>query len=322
MDARRAQDLLKHICQDEDYGLGLLEKLPLPEVIYVVNVILPQCLKEADDKANVNDAAFFQDMIGRYRPLAIEKIKRADRLWVAYSELTGYPYIVDGQNMIVMYDYTDSSKVESQLGYAGYKVSLGHVDREGFFSEVGHMYRNGYKKIFFIDGKSKAFEVEREELFGYDEYFTDDYITNPGLQSAMISYFQEVRKESPVDEREDLIKRREEVMIEQLINGEFMVPCIKEEDDNEIQISHPFIDLTDRVTDKGKWEQVIAIPVFTDGYEMDKCYEGHHENMLYKLTDLNELVHELEASGIIINCLGISYFMDESVLARIAVRAR
>ena len=322
MDARRAQDLLKHICQDEDYGLELLKKLPLPEVIYVVNVILPQCLKEADDKANVNDAAFFQDMIGRYRPLAIEKIKRADRLWVAYSELTGYPYIVDGQNMIVMYDYTDSSKVESQLGYAGYKVSLGHVDREGFFSEVGHMYRNGYKKIFFIDGKSKAFEVEREELFGYDEYFTDDYITNPGLQSAMISYFQEVRKESPVDERQDLIKRREEVMIEQLINGEFMVPCIKEEDDNEIQISHPFIDLTDRVTDKGKWEQVIAIPVFTDGYEMDKCYEGHHENMLYNLTDLNELVHELEASGIIINCLGISYFMDESVLARIAVRAR
>ena len=322
MDARRAQDLLKHICQDEDYGLELLKKLPLAEVIYVVNVILPQCLKEADDKANVNDAAFFQDMIGRYRPLAIEKIKRADRLWVAYSELTGYPYIVDGQNMIVMYDYTDSSKVESQLGYAGYKVSLGHVDREGFFSEVGHMYRNGYKKIFFIDGKSKAFEVEREELFGYDEYFTDDYITNPGLQSAMISYFQEVRKESPVDERQDLIKRREEVMIEQLINGEFMVPCIKEEDNNEIQISHPFIDLTDRVTDKGKWEQVIAIPVFTDGYEMDKCYEGHHENMLYNLTDLNELVHELEASGIIINCLGISYFMDESVLARIAVRAR
>ena len=53
MDARRAQDLLKHICQDEDYGLGLLEKLPLPEVIYVVNVILPQCLKEADDKANI-----------------------------------------------------------------------------------------------------------------------------------------------------------------------------------------------------------------------------------------------------------------------------
>ena len=91
MDARRAQDLLKHICQDEDYGLGLLEKLPLPEVIYVVNVILPQCLKEADDKANVNNAAFFQEMIGRYRPLAIEKIKRADRLWVAYSELTGDP---------------------------------------------------------------------------------------------------------------------------------------------------------------------------------------------------------------------------------------
>lgn len=321
MDARRAQDLLKHICQDEDYGAGMLEKLPLPEVIYIVNKILPECLTEANNKCNVNDSAFFEDMINRYRPIAIEKIKKADRLWVGYCELTGYPYIIDGQNMVVMYDYTDSSKVEAQLGFAGYQVSFCRADREGFFSEIGHMYRNGYKKIFFIDGKSEPFIVEREELYSYDEYFKDDYITNPGLESAMISYFQEVRKHALLEERVELIKTREETMVQQLLVGEFMVPCIKEENENEIEISHPYIDLTDRVTDKQEGEQVIAVPVFTDGYEMDKCYEDHHENMLYKFTELKDLTEELGASGIIINCLGISYYMDNKTIAKVAVRA-
>ena len=110
-------------------------------------------------------------------------------------------------------------------------------------------------------------------------------------------------------------------MIQQLLVGEFMVPCIKEENENEIEISHPYIDLTDRVTDKQEGEQVIAVPVFTDGYEMDKCYEGHHENMLYKFTELKDLTEELGASGIIINCLGISYYMDNKTIAKVAVRA-
>ncbi len=320
MDARRAQDLLKHICQDKDYGAALISKLPLAEVIAVVNKLLPECLDTAKEKRNDNDTAFFSEMINRYRPIAIDKIKKADRLWVGYCELTGYPYIIDGTTMVVLYDYSESSKVEAQLSFTGYQVSFGRADRQGFFSEVGHMYRNGYKKIMFIDGKSDAFMVDREELYSYDNYFKDDFITNPGLESAMITYFQEARKKAPIEDRAELIKSREELMIQQLLVSEFMVPCIKEENDEQIEISHPFIDLTDRVTDKKDGEQVIAVPVFTDGYEMDKCYEGHHENMLYKFTELADLTEELGASGIIINCLGVSYYMDKKTVKMVAAR--
>jgi hypothetical protein len=320
MDARRAQDLLKHICQDKDYGAGVLSKLPLAEVIAVVNKLLPECLDEAKDKRNDNDVAFFKEMLNRYRPLAIDKIKKADRLWVGYCELTGYPYIIDSEKMVVLYDYTESSRVEAQLGFAGYQVSFGKADREAFFSEIGHMYRNGYKKILFIDGKSEPFEVEREELYSYDEYFDDEYITNPGLESTMIAYFQEVRKHAPVEDRTELIKTREDAMVGQLLASEFMVPCIKEETEEEIEISHPYVDLTDRVKDKAEGEQVIAIPVFTDGYELDKCYEGHHENMLYKFGELADLTDELGASGIIINCLGISYYMDKKTMSKIIAK--
>ena len=91
----------------------------------------------------------------------------------------------------------------------------------------------------------------------------------------------------------------------------------EEETEEQIEISHPFIDLTDKIKDKEEGEKVIAVPVFTDGFEMDKCYEGHHENMLYKFSELVELVDELGASGIIINCLGISYYMKADIMKRI-----
>ena len=106
-------------------------------------------------------------------------------------------------------------------------------------------------------------------------------------------------------------------MLVAMSNAEYMVPCIKEETDEQIEISHPFIDLTDKIKDKKEGEKIIAVPVFTDGFEMDKCYEGHHENMLYKFSELKELINELGASGIIINCLGISYYMKAELMKRI-----
>lgn len=39
--------------------------------------------------------------------------------------------------------------------------------------------------------------------------------------------------------------------------------------------------------------------------------------MLYKFSELVELVDELGASGIIINCLGISYYMKASIMKKI-----
>lgn len=316
MDARRAQDLLKHITQDEDYGLKAMQKASLAECISMVNNVLPECQKKAYEDGNDNDAGFFSKMTENYRALIIDKIKEENLLWIAYTDLTGYPYMIDG-DMIVIYDFAAAKQIEADLNKAGYRVTFGNVDKDAFKTEIAHMYRNGYKKIRFMDGKMEPFVVEREELYPYEEFFKDDYITNPGLQAAMLNYFQEFRKQAPLENRGDILKRREQIMIDMMLNAEYMVPCVKEETEEEVEISHHFIDITDRVTEKEEGEQVIAIPVFTDGFEMDKCYEGHHENMLYKFDELVSLMDELGASGIIINCLGISYFMRTALMKKI-----
>jgi hypothetical protein len=105
-------------------------------------------------------------------------------------------------------------------------------------------------------------------------------------------------------------------MLNAMVNSEYMVPCVKEETEEEVSIAHHFIDVTDRVKHKED-EQVIAIPAFTDGFEMDKCYKGQYENMLYTYKELVEAIDELGASGAIFNPLGISYYIPLETLKKI-----
>lgn len=312
MDAIRAQDLMRHIFQDEDNGMAMMVNLPLADSIHMMVQILPECLEKAKDKGNENDIGFFMDLTRKYEAIVIDKIKKTERLWVIYSETTGYPYMVD-KDLLVLYDYTNHASVEERLEKAGYKVSIGIETPEDFKNEIAHMYRNGYENIRFIDGKTDAFTVSRESFYDYDEFFNDEYITNPGLEQTMLEFFQEVRKDGSLEAKKEMLGKAEAAMTEALKNAEYMVPCTKEEKDDAVEIAHPYIDVTEHVKHE-EGEQVIAIPAFTDGFEMDKCYEGQRENMLYTLKDMAELVEELDASGVILNALGISYFMPAGVL--------
>lgn len=309
MDGRRAQDILKHIFQDKDKGVAMMQSLPLDEAIQVMAKILPECQKKAEEKDSVNDIGFFADLTKVYETIVIDKIKNAERLWVAYSDNTGYPYIVDS-DLIVLYTYANHGEVENKINEKGYNVTFGIETAEDFKQEIGHMYRNGYKNVRFIDGKSEAYTVSREQLYAYDEYFDDKYVSNPALQSTMLDYFQELRKDDAHKTREDILVRCENAIILALKATEFMIPCQKEEDEEEVTISYPFVDLTGKLSDHDESEKIIAVPVFTDGFELNKCFEGHHETMLYKYDELIDMVKELDASGIVINPLGISFFLS------------
>lgn len=316
MNQIKAQEILKHIMQDKDYGVSMFKTLSLSDSIYVVTDILSTCVKKAIAEDNENDEGYFNKMIKMYRPIIVEKIKNADRLWVIYCETTGYPYELD-KDMIVLFDYANHKLVTEKLEKSGFKVATVDVDALHFKNEVGHMYRNGYKSMKFMDGRCSPFVVEREDIFPYSDFFNDEYITNPGLENSMISFFQEFRKEVEAsDARMKMLKIREDAMIQNMLHAEYMVPCVKTETEEEVEISHPFLNLSEQIkSEDGK--DVIAIPAFTDGFEMDKCYEGKHENMLYSFKQLTELVDELEASGMIINCLGISYYMNKERMRKV-----
>lgn len=313
MNALRARDLLSHITTDEDYGKSMMAKLPLEEAIAVEEDLLNTCIKEANDKKNANDAAFFSDIKDAFRGIVLDKIRNADRLWIIYSDVTGYPYTVDG-DMLVVYDYSQYSQVTDRLNEMGYLAFLSLADTQTFANEVSHMYRNGYKNIRFVGGSSLPFVAAREELYSYEQFMSDDYVTNPALSQAMIALFQEtgktfqVEEGAPAEAFKEMLQKREKEFVTAVKNAEYMVPCVKKENGDEVELSFQYMDITEHAAHE-EGESVIAIPAFTDGFEMNKCYPDKYENMLCTFNELLNTVKELGASGIIINPLGIGHYM-------------
>ena len=244
-----------------------------------------------------------------------DKLRNEEHLWVVYCNTTAYPYMID-DDIMVLYNNKNASLLEKKLKLSGYEVSVGVENKEQFGLELCHMYRNGYKNIRLTDGDKNVYVIPREEFGTYEDFFREDYVSNPGLQNAMIAYFQEFRKNTDKTSIAQILDKRENQMLRVMVNSEFMVPCVKEETEEEVSIAHHFIDVAEQVSHKDG-EQVIAIPAFTDGFEMDKCYKGQYENMLYSYKELVAAIEELGASGAIFNPLGISYFIPLETLKKI-----
>lgn len=314
MDSTKAQDITRHIFKDEDKGCEYIKNLALSDSVEVLTKIIPALINEAEEKKNVNDAGYFSWLNDIYRKIVIEKLMNAEHLWTIYCDNTGYPYVVDN-DIVVLYDYANHLKVEERLKKYGFSISFGVEDGQGIMSEVGHMYRNGIKNIRFIDGRDNMLTISREEIATYDMFFKDEYVTNPALQNALISFFQEFRKDK-VDDNSPVLASKETDLKVALRNADLMVPCTKEEKDDSVSIAHPYVDITDKVEHK-EGEQVLVLPVFTDGIELDKCYFDKHENMLYTYMELLKSVKEIGASGIVINPLGVSYYVPLDIMKKI-----
>lgn len=307
MNDTRAKDLLKHITKDVDYGVGMMKRIGLIESLDVCTQLIPSCIKKAEDAGNENDCGYFKKMQELYRPVIIDKLKQASKLWVVYCDQTGYPYMID-DDIIILYDFAHKDNIVKPLEEAGYEISTLDIDGSGLMNEIGHMYRNGCKSIRFMNGKYEPIVIEREEFYSYEQFFKDDYITNPGLQNSCIRFTQEFKSNGVSEKKEEVCKKLEDEMIKNLRFAEFMVPCVRTEHDDLIELSHPPIDIS-----KTEDEQIIVLPAFTDAFELEKCYTGHPETMLYKFIDLWSSVEEFGVSGFVINFLGEAYYVDKYI---------
>ena len=311
MDSIKAQDIIRHIFKDEDKGVAYVTGLSITDGVEVLTKVLPELIKKAQEKNNVNDEGYFNEIGNVYRKIVVDKLLNADHLWTIYCDSTGYPYMVD-DDIVVLYDYTNHARVEEQLGKYGYDISYGIEDKDSMQYEIAHLYRNGCRNIRFTDGKDNELIVSREEIGTYDQYIREDFVTNPGLQNALIKFFQEYRKPGDSTAKAAILRDKEAELKKAIRNADYMVPCTNE----EVSISHPYVDITDKVSHK-EGEKVLALPVFTDGLEMEKCYAGKHEDMLYTYMELLKTVKELGASGIVINPLGVSYYVPVDIMKQL-----
>ena len=132
MDSIKAQDIIRHIFKDEDKGVEYVTGLSITDGVEVLTKVLPELIKKAQEKNNVNDEGYFNEIGNVYRKIVVDKLLNADHLWTIYCDSTGYPYMVD-DDIVVLYDYTNHARVEEQLGKYGYDISYGIEDKDSIY---------------------------------------------------------------------------------------------------------------------------------------------------------------------------------------------
>ena len=115
MDSIKAQDIIRHIFKDEDKGVAYVTGLSITDGVEVLTKVLPELIKKAQEKNNVNDEGYFNEIGNVYRKIVVDKLLNADHLWTIYCDSTGYPYMVD-DDIVVLFDTKNGTQeVENYL---------------------------------------------------------------------------------------------------------------------------------------------------------------------------------------------------------------
>lgn len=78
MDSIKAQDIIRHIFKDEDKGVEYVTGLSITDGVEVLTKVLPELIKKAQEKNNVNDEGYFNEIGNVYRKIVVDKLLNAD----------------------------------------------------------------------------------------------------------------------------------------------------------------------------------------------------------------------------------------------------
>ena len=72
MDSIKAQDIIRHIFKDEDKGVEYVTGLSITDGVEVLTKVLPELIKKAQEKNNVNDEGYFNEIGNVYRKIVVD----------------------------------------------------------------------------------------------------------------------------------------------------------------------------------------------------------------------------------------------------------
>ena len=78
MDSFNAQDIIWHIFKDVDKGVEYVTGLSITDGVEVLTKVLPELIKKAQEKNNVNDEGYFNEIGNVYRKIVVDKLLNAD----------------------------------------------------------------------------------------------------------------------------------------------------------------------------------------------------------------------------------------------------
>lgn len=318
MNEERRDEIGRRFLLTPEVSQEELDGLEIQELIFLVHAAKRFKAEEAFPDV------YLDERMKVFLGVLYEKIKTAETLYLACDQATGYPY-VDGDDRVWMF----SQKVFAENAADYFRQQLLMLEMQPIGGEevlktFAQLRMLGLSKVL-VDNGQYHIEIQRDEILPPPDWTGTPEIsipvTNPGLQRAMIRFFQTLHAPTGDPEaRGQQLNALEAEMLDEILQAKFLVPMQVKESDASPADEHGMKTLMQgtilqfgvlSAKDGSAW-----LPAFTDWPEFEKVYDKTTwSSNIASYDDLLTVSGNLE--GAVINCRGISLQIDAKNRERI-----
>lgn len=267
--------------------------------------------------------AYLDERLKLFGEVLKDKIHDAEELYIAYDKRTGYPY-TDAEDRVWIFSREEyASNAADYFMQQLLILEMKKIGGEGINKMLAELHVLGLPKILVDNGKYHAV-LDRDELLPPPDWSGTPEIsipvTNPGLQHALIRFFQEMNSGRNFEGKQQLLRELEGQMLDEVLRAKYLLPMQlteKEPADPDGQGRKTLKEGTViQFAVLGGEGDTTWLPVFTDWTEFDKAYDKTvWSSNIVSYDDLLALSDNMD--GVVINYRGIPLRLDEKNKQRI-----
>lgn len=291
---------------------GDLEPLSIQETIYLLVSV---------DHFNEESEAGIENYEQKCKILdkvLARKLASAEVLYMTFDVGTNLPYITQG--CVEVYselEYAEEAVKHYGEQYRSVQICEIRKDDSRFpdkMSAFEFLYYLGMEHLLVDNGRFKTV-VNRQDVLkiknANPELDVKKPIRNPKFRYALIEFFQEVKWPVSYEKRDEVVKEKEDRMIEELKKAKFLVPMLFEgEEARGIEKQIAPKPGKNMILPKVETQDHIAFtPLFTDWTEFVKIYPKDKWNGL--VITFDEAITLTKDNGIVINPMGENLIMNQ-----------
>lgn len=318
MNEERRDEIGRRFLLTPEVSQEELDGLEIQELIFLVHAAKRFKAEEAFPDV------YLDERMKAFIGVLYEKIKTAETLYLACDQATGYPY-VDGDDRVWMFSRkVFAENAEDYFRQQLLMLEMQPIGGEEVLKTFAQLHILGLSKVL-VDNGQYHIEIQRDEILPPPDWTGTPEIsipvTNPGLQRAMIRFFQTLHAPTGDPEaRGQQLNALEAEMLDEILQAKFLVPMQVKESDASPADEHGMKTLKQgtilqfgvlSAKDGSAW-----LPAFTDWPEFEKVYDKTTwSSNIASYDDLLTVSGNLE--GVVINCRGISLQIDAKNRERI-----
>ena len=276
---------------------------------------------------------------------AVEALKKADEIYVAYTKAPLYPYIDPRAGAWVFSAEDLAQKLADDFKKKQYlDLVIRKLENKMILPFVAQLYYMGVENVI-VDNGSHPLVIKRTDILPEPEWNKEEGsgndFRNAPLQLAMVQFFQYIQlntsmqraaaaEETAPEEKEALAKKLEQSrqvlkmmesrMLACLVDAKYLVPTITIKDGKPLPpgqtatgegVSRKIANLVDA-------KKEVWLPAFTDWTEFAKTYKPTEWGaVIMSYEALEKMAKDTGIGKIVFNARGCGFRVDEKIMENI-----